>query len=50
MPEKGTACPMCGYVIKKWAVQCPKCRTSLEDDVDEKLASLARKYLKKIKW
>jgi len=35
MPEKGTACPVCGYVLRKWAVSCPKCRTRLGDDLDE---------------
>jgi len=49
MPKKGSVCPMCGYIIKKWAVQCPKCRTNLEDDVDEKLVELARKHLVRMK-
>ena len=49
MPEKGFKCPMCGYVLRKWAVSCPKCRTKLGDDLDEELTSLASKHLKRMK-
>lgn len=44
MPERGTKCPKCGYVIRKYAISCPKCRTRLikgESDSD-----LAARYLK----
>jgi len=47
LPSKGFECPVCGYVLRKWAIQCPKCRTDLTDDVDDELQRLAAKYIKK---
>ena len=51
MPAKGTVCPKCGYVLGKWAVSCPRCRTRFEDveeDVSLALARVARKQLEKL--
>ncbi len=46
--EKGErrVCPKCGYVPKKFAIQCPKCRTSLIPRSGESKADMARRYLK----
>lgn len=46
MPAKGTKCSKCGYVLRKYAVQCPKCRTSLMPK--ESAVDLARRYLRLI--
>lgn len=50
--NKGGSCPKCGYVIRKWAVKCPKCRSELdpppEEDVEAALALIARRYLRKL--
>ena len=56
MPEnngfmnKGDVCHTCGYVFRKWAVQCPQCRkrVSPDSDITVQLRELASKYLRKI--
>ena len=52
MPAKGSVCQKCGYVLRKWGVRCPMCRTFFEDDAEEDvnlaLARVARKHLKKL--
>ena len=52
MPAKGSVCSKCGYVLRKWGVRCPICRTFFEDeteaDVSLALAHSARKHLKKL--
>ncbi len=52
MPAKGTACSNCGYVLRKWGVRCPMCRSffdeETEEDVELALAHVARKHLKKL--
>lgn len=51
MPAKGSMCPKCGYVLRKWGVKCPMCRSFFEEDTEEDvslaLARIARKHLKK---
>jgi len=52
VPAKGTACPKCGYVLRKWGVSCPQCRARFdeeaEEDVNLALAYVARKHLRKL--
>ena len=43
---RGSKCPKCGYELRKYAIQCPKCRTSLLPQPRESDADLARRYLK----
>ncbi len=47
----GGSCPKCGYVIRKWAMRCPQCRTDLdppsEGDEAAALAAIARRHLRK---
>ena len=49
--KKGGSCPKCGYVIRKWAMKCPYCRTVLdpppEEDEALALALIARRHLRK---
>jgi len=49
--NKGDVCPNCGYVFRKWAVQCPQCRKRVESssDITVQLRELAQKYLHKRK-
>jgi len=48
--NKGDVCPKCGYVFRKWAVQCPKCRTRITtpSNKKEQLEELARRFLRKM--
>lgn len=52
MPAKGSVCSKCGYVLRKWGIRCPMCRTyfekETEEDVELALAHTARKHLKKL--
>lgn len=52
MPAKGSVCSKCGYVLRKWGVKCPMCRTRIEEGVEEDvnlaLARVARRQLKKL--
>ncbi len=49
--NKGGSCPKCGYVVRKWAVKCPICRSVLdpppEEDEKAALAAIARRHLRK---
>jgi len=44
--SRGTACPNCGYVVRKFAIRCPMCRHDLTPP--ETAGDLARRYLKKL--
>ena len=44
MASRGTVCYHCGYVVRKWAVKCPKCRRSMRPP--ETLGELAARHLK----
>lgn len=33
---RGDVCRKCGYTFRKWAVQCPICRTRVSTSVNEK--------------
>jgi len=44
--EQKRVCPTCGYKLKKFAIQCPECRTSLIPRARESKADMARRYVK----
>ena len=51
MPAKGAICRKCGYMLGKWGVSCPVCRTRFdegEEDVNLALARVARRHLNKL--
>ena len=47
MASKGTACPKCGYVFRKWGVSCPVCRYRF-DDWQPTLQDIAKKHYERM--